>query len=204
LLWRQVLRKEINQMIRTFYLPLCLVIMLLALAGCGGAQTEPLVDIQGQVSKTLTVTSAAFQEAATIPTRYTCSGEDISPALTWSGAPESTQTFALVFDDPDAGATAFTHWLVANIPASEQSLVENTPRDATLPDGAIQGQNSSGKPGYVGPCPPPGDAHHYRFAVYALDATLSLQPGFSKQQLASAMQGHTLAWGELIGLFARS
>jgi hypothetical protein len=204
LLWRQVLRKEINQMIRTYYLPLCLVIALFALASCGGAETGPLSEIQHQIPKTLTVTSAAFKEGATIPTRYTCSGEDISSALVWSGAPENTKAFALVFDDPDAGSTAFTHWLVANIPTSEQSLAENIPRDATLPDGTIQGQNSSGKSGYIGPCPPPGDAHHYHFAIYALDATLSLQPGFSKQQLASAMQGHTLAWGELVGLFARS
>jgi hypothetical protein len=191
-------------MIRTFYLPLCLLITLFALAGCRGAQTGPLVDVQGQTSKTLTVSSAAFKEGATIPTRYTCSGEDISPALAWSGAPANTKSLALVFDDPDAGNPAFTHWLLANIPATEQSLAEKAPHDGTLSNGAIQGQNSSGKPGYVGPCPPPGDAHHYHFAIYALDATLSLQPGFSKQELASAMQRHTLAWGELVGLFARS
>jgi Raf kinase inhibitor-like YbhB/YbcL family protein len=191
-------------MIRIFYLRLCLLIMLFALAGCGGAQTGPLVDIQGQAAKTLTVSSATFKEGATIPTRYTCSGEDISPALAWSGVPENTKAFALVFDDPDAGNPAFTHWLLANISASAQSLTENTPRDGTLSNGAIQGQNDFDKLGYGGPCPPPGDAHHYHFAIYALGATLSLQPGYSKQQLASAMQGHTLAWGELVGLFARS
>jgi hypothetical protein len=191
-------------MMRLFRLPFGLILILIALSSCGGAQTDPLIDIQGHASKTLTVTSVAFKEGATIPTRYTCSGEDISPALAWSGAPENTKAFTLIFDDPDAGATAFTHWLVANIPASELSLAENTPRDATLPNGVVQGQNSAGKPGYVGPCPPPGDAHHYHFAIYALDAALSLQPSFSKQELASAMQGHTLAWGELVGLFARS
>jgi Raf kinase inhibitor-like YbhB/YbcL family protein len=191
-------------MIRTLYLLLCLLIALLALAACGGAQTGPLVDIQGQTSRTLTVSSAAFKDGATIPTRFTCSGEDISPALAWSGAPENTTSLALIFDDPDAGSPAFTHWLLANIPASEQSLPENAPRDGTLSNGAVQGQNSSGKFGYLGPCPPPGDAHHYHFAIYALDTTLSLQPSFSKQELASAMQGHTLAWGELVGLFARS
>jgi len=191
-------------MIRTFYLPLCLLIALLALAGCRGAQTSPLVDIQGQTSKTLTVSSAAFKEDATIPTRYTCSGEDISPALAWSGAPQNTKSLALVFDDPDAGNPAFTHWLLANIPATKQSLAENAPHDGTLSNGAVQGQNDFSKVGYGGPCPPPGDAHHYHFAIYALDATLSLQPSFSKQQLASVMQGHTLAWGELVGLFARS
>jgi Raf kinase inhibitor-like YbhB/YbcL family protein len=191
-------------MIRTFYLPLCLFITLLALASCRGAQTGPLVDIQGQASKTLTVTSAAFKEGATIPRRYTCSGEDISPTLAWSGAPENTKFLALVFDDPDAGNPAFTHWLLADIPATAQSVAENAPHDGTLSNGAIQGQNDFSKVGYGGPCPPPGDAHHYHFAVYALDATLSLQPGFSKQRLASAMQGHTLAWGELVGLFARS
>jgi Raf kinase inhibitor-like YbhB/YbcL family protein len=191
-------------MIRPFRLPFGPLLILIVLSACGGAQTGPLSEIQQQMPKTLTVTSAAFREGATIPTRYTCSDEDISPALAWSGAPANTIAFALIFDDPDAGATAFTHWLVANIPASEQSLVENTPRDATLPNGAMQGQNSAGKPGYVGPCPPPGDAHHYHFAVYALDATLSLEAGFSKQQLANAMQRHTLAWGELVGLFARS
>jgi Raf kinase inhibitor-like YbhB/YbcL family protein len=189
---------------RLHHLPLGLLLILIALSACGGAQTGPLSDIQGQTSRTLTVSSTAFKEGATIPTRYTCSGEDISPALTWSGAPENTKSLALIFDDPDAGNPAFTHWLLANIPATEQSLMENAPRDGTLSNGAVQGQNSSGKPGYVGPCPPPGDAHHYHFAIYALDTTLSLQPSFSKQELASAMQGHTLAWGELVGLFARS
>jgi Raf kinase inhibitor-like YbhB/YbcL family protein len=191
-------------MTRMFRLPLCLVIALLAVAGCERAQTGPLADIQGQASKTLTVSSVAFKAGATIPTRYTCSGEDISPALAWSGAPKNTKAFALVFDDPDGANPAFTHWLLANIPATEQSLAENASHDGTLSNGAIQGQNDFRKTGYGGPCPPPGDAHHYHFAVYALDATLSLQPGFSKQQLASAMQGHTLAWGELVGLFARS
>ncbi len=180
------------------------LLALLALGGCRGAQTSPLADIQRQSSKTLTVSSAAFKANATIPTRYTCSGADISPALAWSGAPANTKAFALVFDDPDAGNPTFTYWLLANLPASAQSLAENAPRDPTLPDGSIQGQNGFGKVGYGGPCPPPGAAHHYHFAVYALDATLSLQPGYSQQQLASAMQGHTLAWGELVGLFARS
>jgi Raf kinase inhibitor-like YbhB/YbcL family protein len=191
-------------MIRTFYLPLCLLIMIVALAGCRGGQTGSLVDIQGKAAKTLTVSSAALKDGATIPTRFTCSGEDISPALAWSGAPENTKSLALVFDDPDAGNPAFTHWLLANIPATEQSLAENAPHDGTWSNGAVQGQNDFSKVGYGGPCPPPGDAHHYHFAFYALDATLSIQSGFSKQQLATAMQGHTLAWGELVSLFARS
>ena len=191
-------------MMRACCLPLCLVIALVALAGCRGAQTGPLVDIQGQASKMLTVTIPAFKEGATIPTQYTCSGEDVSPALSWSGAPANTKAFALVFDDPDGANPAFTHWLLANIPAGTTSLAENAPRDETLSDGSIQGQNDFSKLGYGGPCPPPGDAHHYHFAIYALDMTLSLHPSFSKQQLASAMQGHTLAWGELVGLFARS
>jgi Raf kinase inhibitor-like YbhB/YbcL family protein len=191
-------------MMRLIRPPFGLLLILIALSACEGAQAGPLSDIQGQTSKTLTVSSTAFKEDATIPTRYTCSGEDISPALAWSGAPENTKSLALIFDDPDAGNPAFTHWLLANIPANTQSLAENAPHDGTLSNGAVQGQNSSGKPVYVGPCPPPGDAHHYHFAFYALDATLSLQPGFSKQELASAMQGHTLAWGELVGLFARS
>jgi Raf kinase inhibitor-like YbhB/YbcL family protein len=191
-------------MIRTCYQPFCLLIALVALASCRGAQTGPLVDIQGHAAKTLTVSSTAFKEGATIPTRYTCAGDDIAPALTWNGAPENTKAFALVFDDPDAGNPAFTHWLLANIPADEQSLAGNAPHDGTLSNGAVQGKNDFSKVGYGGPCPPPGDAHHYHFAFYALDATLSLEPGFSKQRLASAMQGHTLAWGELVGLFARS
>ena len=179
------------------------ILLLMALSSCADGQTGPLSETQRRTSKSLTVSSAAFTDGATIPARFTCSGEDISPALAWSGAPANTKAFALVVDDPDAGSSAFTHWLLANIPASAQSLVEDTSRDATLADGAIQGQNDFGNVGYGGPCPPRGPAHHYHFAVYALDTTLSLQPGYSKQQLASAMQGHTLAWGELVGLFAR-
>ena len=149
------------------------------------------------------IISTAFQDGETIPIRHTCSGQDISPALSWSGVPEGTVSFVLIVDDPDAPGGTFTHWVIFNIPANTLELEEAMPTSSQLPSGALQGRNDFGRTGYDGPCPPPGTPHHYHFTLYALDVTLDLNPGASKTTVLNAMQGHILAQAELIGIYQR-
>ncbi|HEY55113.1 MAG TPA: YbhB/YbcL family Raf kinase inhibitor-like protein [Dehalococcoidia bacterium] len=149
------------------------------------------------------IVSAAFEEGGTIPVQYTCIGQDISPALSWSGVPAGTQSFALIVEDSDAVEGTFTHWIIFNIPADALGLEEAIPTTAQLPNGAAQGRNGFGTIGYAGPCPPPGSPHHFHFVVYALDITLDLSGGASKAQVVNAMEGHILDQAELIGIYQR-
>jgi Raf kinase inhibitor-like YbhB/YbcL family protein len=151
---------------------------------------------------TLELTSPAFAQGQPIPVKYTCKGEDISPALAWGDPPAGTQSFALIMDDPDAPVGTWVHWVLFNIPASARGLPEAFPADASLPDGSLSGKNSWGRTGYGGPCPPSG-THRYFFKLYALDETLAINPGADKGELEKAMVGHILASAELMGTFSK-
>ncbi|MBN2288239.1 MAG: YbhB/YbcL family Raf kinase inhibitor-like protein [Candidatus Glassbacteria bacterium] len=149
------------------------------------------------------LTSPAFEQGEMIPDRYTCKGQDISPALNWVGLPEGTHSLALVFDDPDAPMGIWVHWVIYNIPADSSGLPENVPASKpVLSGGAAQGTNSWGRIGYGGPCPPSG-THRYYFRLYALDNGLELKPGATKAQLLKAMESHVLAECELMGRYAK-
>ena len=150
----------------------------------------------------ITIKSSAFNEGEPIPKKFTCDGEDISPELSWDGAPEGTKTFALIKDDPDAPGKTWVHWVIFNIPGSATSLPENMPTDKELSDGSRQGTNDFRKIGYGGPCPP-GGTHRYYFKLYALDTELTLKPGALKQELLAAMKGHIVDEGQLMGTYAR-
>lgn len=151
----------------------------------------------------LSLNSAAFEADQAIPSRFTCDGEDVSPALSWSGVPQGTQAFALIMDDPDAPVGVFTHWLLYNIPTTARSLAEGVAKTERPETGGIQGQNDFGRTGYGGPCPPGGRAHHYRFQLYALDGLIDVGPGASKKQVVDAVQGRILGQAELIGTYQR-
>lgn len=153
----------------------------------------------------LVVTSDAFEDGQRIPGKFTCSGDDISPQISWNNVPEKTQTIALICDDPDAPRKdPWVHWVIFNIPASKNALPEAISPNQILSDGSCQGTNSFGKIGYGGACPPPGHGtHHYFFKVYALDAKLELEAGSTKSDLETAMIGHILATGELMGTYSR-
>ncbi len=151
---------------------------------------------------TLSVSSSAFAAGQSIPAKYSCKGQNISPALAWTNAPAGTKSFALIMDDPDAPMGTWVHWVVFNIPATTSNLPEAVMAGAQLADGSLQGKNSSGKQGYDGPCPPSG-THRYFFKLYALDTSLNLSSDSGKEQLLKAMQGHILAQGELMGTFSK-
>ena len=151
----------------------------------------------------LALKSEAFDADSAIPAPFTCSGANHSPALSWSGAPGTTGSFALILEDPDAPRGTFIHWVAYNLPSSMTGLRESAPKSATLADGGMQGVNGLGQIGYYGPCPPPGKVHHYHFRLFALDSTLSLAPGADASALESAMKGHVIASGELVGTYSR-
>jgi Raf kinase inhibitor-like YbhB/YbcL family protein len=151
----------------------------------------------------ITLSSSAFQEGQPIPARFTADGEDVSPPLWWSGLPQGTRSLALVCEDPDAPRGTWTHWVLYNLPPAKQALGEGVPDRGTLPDGSMQGTNDFKRPGYGGPSPPPGNPHRYYFKLFALDTTLNLQPGATRQQLLDAVQGHVLGEGQLMGTYGR-
>lgn len=162
------------------------------------------------------LTSTAFEQNATIPAKYTGTGEDVSPPLSWSGAPPETKSFALICDDPDAPSRAkprpegpWVHWVIYNLPADLTGLPEGIARQAqpAEPAGARQGHNDFGSDNqsFRGPMPPPGSGpHRYFFKLYALDTQLELAPEKAgKKALLAAMEAHILAHGELMGTFER-
>lgn len=143
------------------------------------------------------LTSPAFAPMGTIPRAHSCEGANLSPPLNWSGVPEGTMTLLLTCDDPDAPRGVFHHWAAYNIPATATGLDAGE----RLGEAAL---NDFRKPGYGGPCPPPGDRpHRYVFRLFALDTRLSPASGARCPELATLAQGHELARAELIGLFGR-
>lgn len=141
--------------------------------------------------------STAFEHHQSIPKKYTCEGEDVSPPLTFQNIPAGTKSLALIMDDPDAPRGTFDHWIVWNLPPSTKGLSEKA--NFTYP----QGKNSYGEFRYRGPCPPPGKPHRYFFKLYALDSMLNLPEDSDKKALESAMEGHILGRAELVGTYKR-
>ena len=155
-----------------------------------------------QARPSLQLTSTSFASGAAIPPKYTCDGADVSPSLAWSAVPATAKSFALVLHDPDASVD-FTHWIAYDIPASVHDLGEGASNDGAMPQGSSEGVNDFRRLGYGGPCPPPGNPHHYTFLLYALNTDLNLHAGATREQLDSAMQGHIVAQGQLVGLYQR-
>jgi Raf kinase inhibitor-like YbhB/YbcL family protein len=151
------------------------------------------------------LTSTAFKDGATIPGKHTCDGVDVSPPLAWRGTPAGTRSVALIADDPDAPGGTWVHWVLYNLPAEVSELPENIAKVESLDlGGARQGRNDFRRPGYGGPCPPPGPAHRYFFKLYALDTRLELKAGAQKKDVEAAMEGHVLGSAQLMGTYARA
>ncbi|CAG1011324.1 hypothetical protein RHIZO_03996 [Rhizobiaceae bacterium] len=153
------------------------------------------------------IRSTAFAEGASIPSRHTCEGADVSPPLAWTGVPAGATSLALVVDDPDAPDPAhprmtWVHWVLFNLPASAAGLAEGI-APASLPDGTVQGTNDWRRTGWGGPCPPIG-RHRYFFKLYALDVELPRALGAATSAvLEGAMRGHVLASATLVGTYQK-
>jgi Raf kinase inhibitor-like YbhB/YbcL family protein len=152
---------------------------------------------------------ADFADGARIPEKFTCAASPMSPspAISWSGAPAGAQSFVLIMHDPDPvianGVADVLHWAIFDIPGSSKELPEGV-KPGDQPDGAKQINNIAGRPGYLGPCPPPGHGdHHYTIELFALNEKLNLPASTSRADLLSAMNGKVLSKGVYIGMFGR-
>lgn len=141
------------------------------------------------------VKSPSFKQGASIPKKYTCQGEDLSPSFTFHNLPEGTRSLAIIVEDPDAPSGTFIHWLGWNLNPTVQ-----------LDEGKafpIQGNNGYGQVKYRGPCPPAGQTHRYFFKFYALDALLDLPSGSSKSELEQQIKVHALDHAEWMGTYKK-
>jgi Raf kinase inhibitor-like YbhB/YbcL family protein len=165
-------------------------------AGCDAAGgTAPTTSGATSPPGEIDVRSDAFAESATIPARFTCDGQNVSPPLRWTGVPPDARALALVVDDPDAPRGTFVHWVVVDIPPATTGVAENA-----SPDGGTRLRNDAGRIGYFGPCPPTG-RHRYRFTVYALPGPLRPDPATSPAAAVAAIERAAVATGRLVGLF---
>lgn len=181
-----------------------------------GAPLQAPLHAQGRGGlRTMTLTSTAFTDGGMIPDKHAQMGRDVSPALAWSGAPDSVRSYVLLVHDADAamgdGTDDLVHWLVWNIPGTATSLPEGVSSGAQMAGGALNGvrQMSASGPYYRGPAAPPtGPAHHYVFELYALDITINQAPtalptANTRAAIMAAMAGHVRAKGVLVGLYRR-
>lgn len=147
------------------------------------------------------VKAEGFSDGGVVPRKFTCDGENLSPALEWEGAPENTRSFALVVEDPDAPVGTWNHWLLWNIPATATSIVEGYWPGRLGADGT----NDFRKRGYGGPCPPPGHGRHrYYFKLFALNTpAIELPAGARRDQLDRALSDHILAEAQYMGTYER-
>lgn len=160
--------------------------------------------VENPGEKTMTdfpISSTAFQSESSIPERFTCSSENISPDLAWGPLPAGTRSVVLIMDDPDAPVGLFVHWVLYNLTPEVDSLAagEATP----VSTAGTAGTNSYGHNGYDGPCPPPGKAHRYFFTVYATDVEPSMEAGMTAAQVRKKIEGHILAQSSLMGTYQR-
>ena len=211
--------------LRTILSPTAMFVLLALPAwGCSSSDDadQPAASL---IATDFQVSSPSFTEIrpkVRIPKTNTCYGENLSPPLAWSGAPDGTVSYALVAEDVDHDTGVWVHWVLYDIPAEATELAEGIPTTTEmLPDGTLQGTNADKQPGYHGPCPIPlvvpgtGEgwegqykalgivtgAHRHFFRLYALDAKLGLAPRATKTELESAMEGHILAETETVGKF---
>lgn len=145
----------------------------------------------------LKVSSPVFDNNSTIPTKYTCDGENINPPILIKNVPDRTKSLALIVDDPDAPVGIWVHWVLWNIDPGTKGIKENS-----VPKGAQQGINDFRKHKYGGPCPPSG-THRYFFKLYALDTILELHPNATKSDLKKAIKGHIIEQAQVVGLYKR-
>lgn len=151
-----------------------------------------------------TLMAADFEDGGAIPARLTCDGDETSPALMWSGAPEGTRAFAIIVEDPDApGDTPFIHFVVYDLPGGETELEEGIPVPSHPAAGGYQGRNDAGRTGWAGPCPPEGETHSYDFYLYALIDELGLEPGATADEVLEAAAGKVLGVVKIAGTYGR-
>jgi len=159
----------------------------------------------GEKAMAFSIRSDDIRDGERIARRFTCEGEDVSPELHWQDAPEGTESFVLIVEDPDAPVGTFIHWVLYNIPADLEGLERGASRSAAIKGDMREGVTGFGRRGYNGPCPPPGHGdHRYYFRLLALDTKkLDVRNNANKADVEEAMRGHTLAEASLMGIYSR-
>jgi len=151
----------------------------------------------------LELRSTAFEDGEMIPAEHTCDGDDVSPPLTWMGAPQDTQSLVVIFEDIDSVKGVWSHWLLYDVPPDVNTLSAEIPPARTLPWGGVQGRNDFDAIGYGGPCPSDGKTHRYVVHVYALDQELGLASGARRAEALATMEGHVVEEARLMGRYRR-
>ena len=204
-------------------LSVSLLLVVLAAFGCSNSvtstpSTQPEPASHSLSAGVFRISSQEFTETrprVRIPAQYTCMGEDISPPLEWDGAPDGTDSLALLIDNKEHKTGLFNHWVLFNIPPNAKSLEKGIPTTTTiLPDGSKQGMNDFKRMGYAGPCPPPnllkdlysyydGKTEAFTFTLYALNSAIDLSPGVTRQEFLKAIDGKILAETYTVGKYLR-
>ena len=140
-----------------------------------------------------------IDDGGTIPTAFTCDGDDIAPIVTIESVPDGVVQLAFVVDDPDAPRDdPFVHWVVYGIPGDATEITDGG-------DGLTSGTNDAGTDEWFGPCPPAGDGpHEYRFTMYALDRDLGLESGLDGRQVTAAIAVDTLVDARIVAVYERA
>ncbi len=182
----------------------------IALAGTVSAQNAGGRGRGFQLPPMINIKIADYADGGHIPAKYTCAAGQgsPSPAMTWSGAPATTQSYVVILHDPDPvlGGSATNdvlHWAIFDIPGDAKGLPEGV-KNGEQADGSKHIKNIAGGPGYMGPCPPAGHGdHHYILEVFALSAKLGLPDTTSRADMMTAMNGKVVAKGLYFGLFGQ-
>lgn len=141
-------------------------------------------------------------QGALLPADDTCTGPGRSPAISWDGVPEGTESLVLILDDPDAPSGTFTHWIAYNISPGRRGLISGISETTLTENGIQMGVNSAGLQGYYPPCPPYGSTHRYIFRLYALDTDTGL-PVVNRESVDMVLSDHTIGVAEFDTLFRR-
>jgi len=164
-----------------------------------------------------TLTSSTFKDGQMMPRKVAnknaqnpnCVGDNVSPQLSWSGAPEGTKSFALLMEDPEGrGGAGVHHWVAYGIPANVTSFAEGEVSKES--DKYVGGKSTQGVGNYSGPCTPPGTPHHYTFVVIATDfEPKELPAGMTREEFLAKLvpQGgmsHAKGTAGLVGLFGQA
>ncbi len=148
--------------------------------------------IQG--GNSMKLKSKSFRDGEVMPVKFTCDGDGISPALFWEDVPDGTQSFVLIFDDPDAVSGTYDHWIIYDIPKEIHSIQEGE-----VLNNAKIAKSSNHQNAYVAPCPPKGSGlHHYTFVLYALDIEYLKPDSLERVEIEKAMKGHIITEAKLI------
>ena len=180
-------------------------VLLLAVAAACGTEPEPALPTIPATASSLSVQAPSFTNGTIVRPRYTCDGVNISPAISWTGAPAAAKSIALILNDSDAPGGSYIHWLVYDLPAAIGGFEEAAGKvfEKTA-QGGSQGLNSAGDLGYTGPCPPKGEVHAYEINVYALDKLLGLPPLSPRADVIAAIEGSVVAHGAFVTRYQRA